>query len=296
LGGANNDFGNGAAFDSAGNALLIGQTESSNWVSGGFDTTYGGDDDAYLVKLDVSGAHLWSTYVGGANGDDGVSVSADSRGNVFATGFTASAGWVDGGFDTTLNGLSDGYVLKLGADGAHAWSTYFGGSNYESSYAIATDDSGNVVVSGSTQSTGWIADGYDLTYGGGTDVFLLRISDPVVFIRRDLASFVRNYGMVSGASTVNGDFTGDGRVDLRDLLFLKQHYLSSAPSPAARDYQSTLQAATDAAIAGYVPPTLRARRGKTSFPRSFADHDDNPFGQQLRASIRREHTDRERQR
>ncbi len=102
LGGSSQDYGYGIAVDSAGNVLVTGLTFSSGWASGGFDTSHnGGTYDAFVAKLSPSGAHLWSTYLGGNDLDQGRGIAADSAGNVLVTGETLSGGWVSGGFDTS---------------------------------------------------------------------------------------------------------------------------------------------------------------------------------------------------
>ena len=72
-------------------------------MSGGWVTTHSGNYDAFLVKLNTSGAHQWSTYLGGSIVSMGYGVAVDSSGNCYATGITYSAGWVSGGWDTTYD-------------------------------------------------------------------------------------------------------------------------------------------------------------------------------------------------
>src|SRR3990172_12461561 len=50
----------------------------------------------------------WGTSLGGTGGDRGYGIAVDSSGNVYATGYTNSSGWVIGGWDTTLDGSYDG--------------------------------------------------------------------------------------------------------------------------------------------------------------------------------------------
>ena len=86
-------------------------------------------------------------------------IAVDSSGNCYATGQTDSAGWVSGGWDTTLGGAADGYVVKLNTAGAHQWSTYLGGSESDFGYGIAADSSGNCYATGYTTSVGWVSGG-----------------------------------------------------------------------------------------------------------------------------------------
>ncbi len=63
------DSGNGIALDGAGNAYLTGETYSADFptTAGAFDTTFNGDYDAFVTKLDASGAALgYSTFLGGS--------------------------------------------------------------------------------------------------------------------------------------------------------------------------------------------------------------------------------------
>jgi len=178
LGGASVDGGAGITVDPTNqNVYATGTTSSSNWVSGGWDTVYGGSRDSYIVKLDPDGAHLWSSYIGGSNIDEGAALALNTNGNLYATGNTVSTNWVSGGADTTHNGSRDAYIVKLDPDGAHLWSSYIGGSNEDKALDIAVDTSGNVYTTGSTISTDWVSDGWDTTFGGTLDGFGVKL-DP----------------------------------------------------------------------------------------------------------------------
>jgi hypothetical protein len=176
LGGTNYDCAYAVAVDAANNILVTGYTASSNWVSGSLDNTHNGGDDAFAVKLSPSGAHLWSTYLGGANTDQGYGIATDPAGNVIVAGSTYSSGWVLGGFDNTYNGGSDAFVIKLNPAGSHLWATYLGGTNSDGANAVTTDPADNLLVTGSTSSTNWISGGFDETYNGGSDAFVFKLS------------------------------------------------------------------------------------------------------------------------
>jgi len=177
LGGLGVEYGRDIAVDGSGNAYVTGDTDSAGWTSGGWDTTWNGDKDGYVVKLTPAGAHAWSTYLGGTAYDYGYGIAVDGGGNVYTTGSTRSAGWTSGGWDTIWNGTYDGFVVKLTPAGAHAWSTYLGGASGESGLGIAVDGSGNVYVTGQTNSAGWISGGWDTTHNGSSDAYVVKIVD-----------------------------------------------------------------------------------------------------------------------
>ncbi len=89
LGGGGEEQGRGIAVDSSGNCYATGDTLSSGWVSGGWDTTRdGASRDAYVVKLSRTGTHVWSTYLGGADQEEGNAIAVDTSGNCYVTGNT----------------------------------------------------------------------------------------------------------------------------------------------------------------------------------------------------------------
>ena len=185
LGGSSSDYGYGIAADADGNSLVTGYTRSDGWISGGWDTTYdGGDGDVFVVKLSVSGGHLWSTYLGGSSRDYGYGIAADADGNALVTGDTGSDGWISSGPDTSYDGSYDGFVVKLSASGGHLWSTYLGGDAADRGYGIAVDPNGNALVTGETESSGWVSGGGDTSHNGFADAFVagltgvVTISDP----------------------------------------------------------------------------------------------------------------------
>ncbi len=161
LGGSVDDEGLRLAIDGAGNAWVTGYTSSSDLASGGFDSTYnGGSYDGFVAKINANGMLAWSSYLGGSGDDEVTDIAIDGGGNAWVTGSTTSPGWTSGGFDTTFRGLGEGFVAKINAGGALAWSSYLplGGTDYGN--AIAIDHGGNAWVVGQSGSLAKInADG-----------------------------------------------------------------------------------------------------------------------------------------
>ena len=181
IGDTNSDYARGVATDSSGNVYVVGNTDGSGigWIAGGFDTSHGagGSADAILVKFNPNGTVAWSTYLGGDGEDAAYGVAVDPAGNVYIAGHTNSSGWATGGGDTSINGDFDAFVTRVNANSTLAWTTYLGGTGFDSAAAIAVDSAGNAYVAGYTDSDGWVAGGGDTTYGGNikSDGFVAKI-------------------------------------------------------------------------------------------------------------------------
>src|SRR5439155_3430522 len=77
LGGSGFDRGQGIAVDGAGNAYVTGLTASTDFPTtvGAFDTSANGGGDAFVTKLNPLGTGLlYSTYLGGSGGDEGLGI------------------------------------------------------------------------------------------------------------------------------------------------------------------------------------------------------------------------------
>jgi hypothetical protein len=169
LGGSMEDRGNLIAVDSSGSAYVTGYTYGSFPTSpGAFQTFYGGGtySDAFVTKLNPNGtAVVYSTYLGGNEGDDGFGIAVDAGGSAFVVGGTVSTNFptTPGAFQTAFAGgtYGDFFVTKLNPAGsALVYSAYLGGSGdeFEGSNdgvgkGIALDNAGNAYVTGITSST-----------------------------------------------------------------------------------------------------------------------------------------------
>lgn len=176
LGGGGNEDGLGVAVTSGGDVVVTGRTNSDGWVTGGFKTSLGGVQDAFVVKLSADGQRLWGSYIGGPQYETGYDIALNAAGDIFVTGSTTGPGWVTGGPDATFKGLVDAFVTKLSPQGAHLWSTDLGGPDEDRAQSIGLDSTGNLYVSGSTLSSGWLLGGADTSYDGAQDGFAVKLS------------------------------------------------------------------------------------------------------------------------
>jgi hypothetical protein len=189
IGGSGSDVGRAIAVDGSGNAYVTGTTSSPNYdvTPGAFQTTKEAYFDVFVTKLNATGTALvYSTYIGGSNGDVGYGIAVDGSGNAYVTGVTDSPDYdvTPGAFQTTKSTTTlyetDVFVTKLNATGtALVYSTYIGGSGGDEGHGIAVDGSGNAYVTGWTFSTNYdVTPGaFQTTNGGSRDVFATELNE-----------------------------------------------------------------------------------------------------------------------
>lgn len=180
LGASGYDDAWGLAVDAIGEVYVVGYTQSPDFpASGGFDPSLGGTTDAFVARIDAAGSALvWASYLGGSDAEYGASLAIDGEGYAYVTGYTASPDFPSsGGFDNSLGGTGDAFVGKIDASGsALAWSSYLGGSDLDSGYAIAVDGSG-VYLAGETWSADFPATGgFGTVLDGTSDAFVAKVS------------------------------------------------------------------------------------------------------------------------
>jgi hypothetical protein len=150
------ETGQGIALDAQDDACVVGVTGSVDFpLSNALQPELLGELDAFVAKVNSSGALLYSTYLGGSGVDVGNAIAVDSSGAAYVAGYTYSTDFpVVGGFQTTLGGDCDAFLAKLSPNGASLlYATYLGGSGSDTATGVALDPSGNVYLSGWTFSS-----------------------------------------------------------------------------------------------------------------------------------------------
>lgn len=173
-------YGYGVAKDGAGNIYLTGYAINDPGIaSSGHQNTFGGVQDAFLVKFNTSGLRQWGTFYGGDEVDRGHDVVADGSGNVYLAGYSASNSAIAmGGTQNIYGGGQDAFLVKFNASGIRQWGTYYGGSELDDGNGVAIDAGGNVYLAGSSEGTTAIGSGgHQNTFGGGKDAFLVKFYD-----------------------------------------------------------------------------------------------------------------------
>ncbi len=184
VGGGGDDEGTGVAVDNNGRVVACGYTESSNFPTtiGAYDRTLGGDKDAFVLRLNPAGSDLvYSTFLGGSNGDEAHDVMLRGNGMAIVCGYTRSTDFPtsNGAYDPSHNGGKDWFVTALNGNGSQvSFSTFVGGNNNDEAYAVAPGPSNSIIVAGSTGSSNFptSSGAYDQSFNGGRDVAVVRLN------------------------------------------------------------------------------------------------------------------------
>jgi hypothetical protein len=168
LGGSGEETAFGIARDATNQVYLTGRTASTNFPTAGvpFQSSNGGDFDAFLAKLNTAGsALLYSTYFGGGSYEDAYAVALGAANRAYLLGKTSS---VDlpvsaGAFQSSYGGgmtvdtASDAFFAKLdpalAGPASRTYASYLGGSHNDEGYGLAVDASDVAYVAGFARST-----------------------------------------------------------------------------------------------------------------------------------------------
>jgi len=168
--------------DQYNNAYVTGFTESSDFptTSNALRREYiGGKSDAFLVKLKADGEIEYSTFFGGSDADQGNSLALDKAGNVYLAGTTWSNDLpgIEKGSSNKNSGRGDGFVAVWNLDQPSTLrAKYIGGKEVEKVTGIALDDSGNLFISGFTQSVDFpLYAALQKKLNGKQDAFLIKL-------------------------------------------------------------------------------------------------------------------------
>jgi Beta-propeller repeat len=175
LAGSTADQGFAIALGPSNVAYVTGTTNSIDFPvvpnPGAFSTTGAASGKAFVTLVVVDGTKSgvasvpYSTYLGGTGGDNGYAIKADSSGNAYVAGATASSDFpvTSGALQATLlNTLGDAFLAKLNPAGGGAsdllYATFYGGSGdgqyADQGYGIAIDSATppNAYITGQTFS------------------------------------------------------------------------------------------------------------------------------------------------
>src|SRR6266545_3497616 len=183
FGGNGDPFTNSIAVDASGNSYIVGGTNQAGvpTTPGAFQPTLPGTAHAFVTKLNATGTALvYSTYIGGSNGEGASGVAVDQSGSAYVVGSTGSSDFptTSGAPYRTLRSTwsGDSFMAKLNATGSGLlYSTLMGGVG-DVGISIAIDSFGNAYVTGYVNSLDLPTVSFPRSYAGGRDVMVAKLN------------------------------------------------------------------------------------------------------------------------
>ena len=127
----------------AGYRGTLNPTQDGGFTLGTWWYADNGVSDVFLLKFNSEGDTLWTRQFGGEDRDTGWATVELLDSSLVLVGRTESFG----------NGDVDIYVIKTDAQGNLQWQKTFGGSNKDSSTTISVEETGTLLISGTTSET-----------------------------------------------------------------------------------------------------------------------------------------------
>ncbi len=165
--------------DVSGNVFFAGDFSRSTITFGTYTLTKAGPGSAvFIAKYDANGNVLWAKSAGGQSGDGAYSVSTDTSGNAFITGYFSSPTIVFGTYTLTNAGSSSLFLTKYDINGNVLWAKSAGGSGIDFATGVSATANGSVFITGVLSSPTLAFGTTTLTNSSGNDAIFIVKYDP----------------------------------------------------------------------------------------------------------------------
>ena len=230
-----------------------GKTLKSKWIITNnvlsFEIENINKNQAFIIDPVV---RLWGTYYGGLGEDRGRACATDASGNVYMAGSTyANSGMATAGAHQSFHGggTHDAYLVKFNSSGIRQWGTYYGGGGDDFGGSCATDASGNVYMSGWTNTNAGTSiatsGSHQSAFGGSYDAFLVKFN----------SAGIRQWGTYYGGG--GDDFGLSFATDVSGNVYMSGSTSSSSSIATLGSHQSNHGGGRDAFLVKFNSAGIR---------------------------------------
>jgi hypothetical protein len=178
VGGSSNEEGTAITTDTRNNVYITGKFQSSSITMDTTTLVNAGTFDVFLAKYNPDGNVLWAKSAGGDSDERGNSITADTSGNIYITGWFASPE-IFFGKTNLLNpgtkGTTHTFVAKYSTMGDPLWSECAKGKLDDWGNGIALDKNGNIYVTGGFDGQTLTFNSCKLLNGDPKDLFIAKL-------------------------------------------------------------------------------------------------------------------------
>lgn len=193
-GGTGSDVARATVVDASGNIFVAG-TFSGTFNFGGTVLTSAGGLDVFISKFNSAGTLQWVKGYGATGTEVVTCLTLDPSGNVIIGGnFSGTANF--GGTNMPAVGQQDIFVAKYDSGGNFVWEKGFGSTLDDVANGVATDSSGNVILTGYFEDNINFGGGTIFATFGGPDSFLLKLTPASAYVwNKTFVSFADDRGI-----------------------------------------------------------------------------------------------------
>lgn len=275
---------NAVAVNGLSQAFVTGNASSALTTTGGaFQTTtpnpFLGAGAGFVTGFNASGSGLvYSTFLGGNNGDVGNAIAINSSNDVYVTGETFSTNFpLQAPVQPVYAGSGDAFVSELNPSGSQLiLSTFLGGGargfGTDEGFGIAVDSSGDIVAAGSTNAPDFpVVNALQPVLAGFGNAFVTKFTSapaPVLSLSAPSLTFLPQVVTVkSAAQTLTLRNSGNANLSVSQVSVTGDYsFTNSCTAPVAPNSACQLNVTFTPTSTGDRPGTLSISSSATLQP------------------------------
>lgn len=172
--GSDFDYSSCVSTDASGNVIMTGYFYGSTITFDTITLTNAGSasTDIFIVKYNSNGDVIWAKSAGGTHEDEGFTISSDSIGNIFISGYIVGPAT----FDSIILPNTGIFIAKYDSSGTLIWAKGTKSGYNDLASNSASDSNGNLILTGFFKSDSLTFDTITLINSGinTLDIFILK--------------------------------------------------------------------------------------------------------------------------